>query len=255
MSSSSSGYQPRHLLLNELPISLKAFYSMMLIVLGFGYLFALIQVYEVHSGRDGNEGISVEDIRIAYNGSQTDTRLEVAIKGPMSRMLSEKQRTDIIAWVRDGADEGEFNEIIAPIIEARCLACHGGSNPHVVNLVEFSSVKQLAELDTGVSIGTLVRVSHIHLFGLTFIFGFLGLIFSHAYVKSCPLKTLILVVPFVAILLDVSAWWLTKVSATFAYVVIIGGGLMALSFAVQWCVSMYQMWFFKCPDGEECVLH
>jgi len=28
----------------------------------------------------------------------------------------------------------------------------------------------VAEMDTGVSIGTLVRVSHIHLFGLTFIF-------------------------------------------------------------------------------------
>jgi len=250
---SPSQYQPRHLLFNELPVSLKAFYSMMLIVLGFGYLFALIQVYEVHSGRDGNVGISVEDIRIAYNGSKTDTRLEVAVKGPMSRMLSDEQRTDIIAWVSDGASEGGFNDTVAPILKARCLACHGGSNPHVVNLAEYSSVKELVELDTGVSIGTLVRVSHIHLFGLTFIFGFLGLIFSHAYVKRRYLKTVVLVIPFIAILLDVSAWWLTKASPGFAYVVIVSGALMGVSFAVQWCVSMYQMWFFRCPDGEVCI--
>jgi hypothetical protein len=27
--------------------------------------------------------------------------------------------------------------------------------------------------------------------------------------------------------------------------VIIGGGLMGLSFATQWFVSMYQIWFYK----------
>lgn len=248
MPSVSSRGQPRHLLFNELPVSLKALYTMMLVVLGFGYVLALIQVHEVHSGRDGNAGLSVEDIRIAYNGSQADTRLEVAIKGPMSRMISEEQRTAVISWVRDGAQEATYKADIEPIIESRCMGCHGGSNPHVVELSDYASVKELAHLDTGVSIGTLVRVSHIHLMGLTFIFGFMGLIFSHAYVKRKYVKTVILVVPFLAILVDVASWWLTKVSSGFAYVVMIGGALMALSFAVQWCISMYQMWFFKCPD-------
>lgn len=246
--------QKRHLTFEEIPISLKALYTMMLLVLGLGYLFALIQIYEVHSGRDGNPGLSVEDIRIAYSGSKTDTKLEVAIKGPMSRMLSEEQRTQIIAWVRDGGSEESFKTDVAPIIEARCLACHDGKNPHIPDLTQFSTIQELAQYDTGVSVGTLVRVSHIHLFGLTFIFGFMGLIFSHAYIKRRYVKAIILVIPFVAILVDVASWWLTKVSAGFAYAVIIGGALMGLSFAIQWIVSMYQMWFFKCPD-DYCVPH
>lgn len=253
MSVSYSQGQSRYLLFNELPISLKALYTMMLVVLGFGYLLALIQVYEVHSGRDGNAGLSVEDIRIAYNGSQADTKLEVAVKGPMARMISEEQRTAVIAWVRDGAKESEYASDIEPIIQSRCIGCHSGSNPHVVTLNGYDDVKALAELDTGVSIGTLVRVSHIHLMGLTFIFGFMGIIFSHAYVKRPYLKTVILVIPFIAILLDIASWWLTKVSSGFAYVVMIGGALMAISFAVQWLISMYQMWFFKCPEGEVCI--
>ena len=256
MSLPSYQAQPRHLLFYELPISLKALYTMMLVVLGMGYIFALIQVHEVHSGRDGNPGLSVEDLRIAYNGSQADSRLEVAVKGPMARMISEEQRTAMIAWVRDGASKQGYVDEIEPIIKARCLACHNGSNPHVAKLTDYASVKELANLDTGVSIGTLVRVSHIHLMGLTFVFGFTGIIFSHAYVKRRYLKSVIIIIPFLAILTDIAAWWLTKVSSGFAYVVMIGGALMALSFAVQWIVSMYQMWFFKqCPVDEECVPH
>jgi hypothetical protein len=33
-----------------------------------------------------------------------------------------------------------------------------------------------------------------------------------------------------------------------AWVVLIAGGLMGLSFAIMWFISMYQMWFYKVPD-------
>lgn len=240
-------------LFNDLPPSQKVLYTMMLLIMGCGYIFAMIQIYEVHAGRDGRAGLSVEDIKIAYSGSQADTRLEVALKGPMSSMLPESERAVIFDWVRDGAGQAEFETNITPIIQNRCLACHDGSNPHVPNLEGFSNVSQLVQLDTGVSIGTLVRVSHIHLFGLTFVFGFLGLIFSHAYVRRAYIKSIMIMIPFLAIFLDIASWWLTKVSTVFAYTVVIGGAMMGLSFLYQWVVSVYQMWFFKCPPGEICI--
>ncbi|MFT5141222.1 MAG: hypothetical protein ACI9CB_002894, partial [Rhodothermales bacterium] len=40
----------------------------------------------------------------------------------------------------------------------------------------------------------------------------------------------------------------TKLYAPFAWVVLISGGLMGLSFATMWIVSMYQMWFYKPPN-------
>lgn len=238
---------------DQLPQALKVLYTMVLLILGLGYIFAMIQIYEVHSGRDGRPGLSVEDIRIAYSGNKTDTRLEAALKGPMAGMLPGEERAQIIAWVRDGGKEDAFGQTVQPILQNRCLGCHNGSNPHIPSLTSYQEVKNLAQLDTGMSIGTLVRVSHIHLFGLTFIFAFTGLIFSHAYVRRKYLKSIAVAMPFVAIFLDIMSWWLTKVSTPFAYVVFIGGGLMGLSFAYQWFISMYQLWFFKCPDDSVCI--
>ena len=106
---------------------------------------------------------------------------------------------------------------------------------------------KLTETDTGAGIATLVRVSHIHLFGLTFLFFIVGLMFSHAYVRPVWLKCAIVGLPFVAIVLDVSSWYFTKLYHPFAYVVMLGGALMATCFAFMWLVTMYQLWFTAPP--------
>ena len=62
------------------------------------------------------------------------------------------------------------------------MSCHDGSNPHLPNLGSYDNLKKVTEQDTGTDVFTLVRVSHIHLFGLTFIFFIMGTMFSHAYV-------------------------------------------------------------------------
>lgn len=171
----------------------------------------------------------------------------------MSGMLPERERAKIIQWVRDGGKEDDYNTQVNPILETHCRACHNGSIPYIPSLMSYAEVKSVMPLDTGVSIGTLVRVSHIHLFGLIFVFGFVGLIFSHAYIRNQTLKIVMVYVPFLAIFLDIASWWLTKVSTGFAYVVITGGALMDISFAFQWLVSFYQICFFKCPPDEVCI--
>lgn len=239
---------------NELPCSLKVLYTMVLLTMGLGYLFAMIQIYEVHSGRDGGSSLSVKDIQIAYSGNKEDSRMEGALKGPMSSMLPADEKEKIISWIHGGNDQKKFEETIKPIMETRCKACHDGSNPHLPNLTTYDGVKGTTAVDTGVSISTLVRVSHIHLFGLTFIFFMVGKIFSHAYFAKRWLKCAVMATPFVAIFLDVGSWWVTKVSEPFAYVVIIGGALMGVSFAIQWTVSLYQMWIYKGPPAGKASI-
>jgi len=240
-----------------LPIGMRLMYTSTLVVLGVGYLFAMIYIFASHAGRDGNPGLSVDDLIIAYSGSKSDTRLEGALKGPMANMLPQNERDEIIAWVRRGALQEEYtspgtgavaSKPIAPIIEKRCLMCHNGSNPHIPSFRDFDGLKAMVELDTGMDIFTLVRVSHIHLFGITFIFFIAGSIFCHAYVKPFWFKCLIMITPFVAILLDIGSWYLTKVYPPFAWVVMISGALMGVSFALQWLISVYQMWFYKLPE-------
>jgi hypothetical protein len=45
----------------------------------------------------------------------------------------------------------------------------------------------------------------------------------------------------------VGSWYLTKIWAQFAWVVIGSGAIMGLSFATMWLTSMYQLWFYKLP--------
>ncbi len=232
-----------------MPMSMRVLFTSALIVLGVGYIFAMIHTFASHAGRDGNPGLSVDDLIIAYSGSKSDTRLESALKGPMAQMLPTDEKDEIIAWVRREASKEEFEKMIAPIIERRCESCHGGSNPHIPNLKGYTNFSKVVEIDTGMDIFTLVRVSHIHLFGLTFIFFIMGFVFCHSYIKPLWIKCVVMVVPFLAIIFDIMSWYLTKIYTPFAWVVIISGGFMGLSFAFQWVVSIYQMWFYKLPDN------
>jgi hypothetical protein len=243
--------QPIHRLyrhFQELPISMRVLFTGTLLAIGMGYMFALIYVYSSDAGRDGNPALTVEDIVISYSGTSEGTVLESALQGPMSSMLSQSDHAEIRRWIHGGAEEAEYESTVRPIIDRNCLDCHDGGNPHLSNLNGFENLKEVVQQDNGTDLHTLVRVSHIHLFGVTFIFFIMGFMFSHAYLRPVWLKATIIFTPFLCIAADVSSWYFTKIYAQFAWVVLISGGLMGLSFATMWVVSMYQMWFYKPPD-------
>jgi hypothetical protein len=233
----------------ELPISMRTLFTGALLVLGLAYLFAGIYVFAAHSAADGLPGLSVDDIKITYSGSAETTPLEKALMGPMSGMLPDRERAALLSWIRDGANKRVYTTTgIEDIVEKNCLSCHDGSNPHLSNLDGFDNVALTVEQDTGADLYTLVRVSHIHLFGLTFIFFILGFIFSHAYLRPLWLKMLIIIMPFFGVMADVIGWYVTKVFTPFAWVVLIAGGINGLSFGVMWVISMWQMWFYRMPE-------
>jgi hypothetical protein len=234
---------------SELPYSQRVLYTATLLVLGLGYLFALIYLFHTYAGRGtGNPMmLSYQDLVVAYSGSGKGSRLESALRGPMSNMLPPDELTPLIAWVQEGANRARYEKEIKPTLDKRCMSCHDGSNPHLPNLSGFDNLKKVTEQDTGADVFTLVRVSHIHLFGLTFIFFIMGLMYSHAYVRPVWFKCAVVAVPFVAVTVDVSSWYITKLYHPFAWVVMLAGGLMGLCFAFMWVTTMYQLWFSATP--------
>ena len=243
--------QPIHRLyrhFQELPVSMRVLFTGALLALGMGYMFAMIYVYTSDAGKDGNPALTVEDIVISYSGSSDGTRLEAALQGPMSAMLSDSDLSVILGWVGAGAGKDAYEASVQSVIKVNCLDCHDGSNPHLSNLDGYDNILTVVAQDTGKPLHTLVRVSHIHLFGVTFIFFVVGFIFSHAWVRPVWMKSVIMFMPFLCIAADVSSWYFTKLYAGFAWVVLISGGLMGLCFAIMWFISMYQMWFYKVPE-------
>lgn len=226
----------------DFPLSIRTLFTGTLVVLGLGYAFGMLHVYNSHASRDGNPGFSAQDLVIAYSGNSEATKLEAALTGPMSGMLSQEDTGKIVGWVRSGMDEQAYEMTVGPIFDRQCVACHDGANPHIADLSDYDAVSEVAELDTGMDLFTLVRVSHIHMFGITFIFFISGLIFSYAKMRNLWLKSAIIALPFIAIIMDVTSWYLTKIYPGFSWVVFISGGVMGMSFAAQWTISMYQLW-------------
>jgi hypothetical protein len=163
----------------------------------------------------------------------------------MADMLPAAKRDEIFAWIESGATEEAYEAGLDEIFQQQCLGCHGGQNKNLVNLSDYTHIMEVVVRDEGMSLATLVRVSHIHAFGLTFIFVIVGTIFTHAYVKPTWLKGVILATPFAAIILDVASWYLTKATPFFAPLVVASGATMGLAFVIQWVISIYQMWFYK----------
>jgi hypothetical protein len=234
---------------SELPKSLRALFTATLLILGMGYLFALLNIYFSYAGRSGGNPLmlSYEDIVVAYSGNGQGSVLEGALSGPMATMLPPDERTTVLTWVRQGAAHPIYDAQIKPILDKRCMVCHDGSNPHLPNLSDYDNLKKVTTLDTGASIATLVRLSHIHLFGMTFIFFVVGFMFSHAYVRPVWFKCTVIALPYLGIGVDVSSWYFIKLYHPFAAVLILAGVLMAACFAVMWLTAMYQMWFSKPP--------
>jgi len=237
---------PHYRRFSDASVSEKILDTMFLITIGLGYLFALVHTFFSHEGRDGQPGLSVEDVKIAYYGEHQQTRLGAALNGSMGGNLETPEQKQIITnWIEHGTDEAEFDQSVAPILNDNCIGCHSvEAEMGLPPLTGYDDVMKLTHADTGASIQNLVRVSHIHLFGIAFILFFVGRIFILCEMPI-TIKRITVAIPFLAILIDILSWYVTKTIPGFAYVVVVAGGLMGLSLGMQILVSMYQMWFYK----------
>lgn len=230
----------------DISVSEKILNTVFLLTIGLGYLFALANLYYTHQGRDGKPGLSIDDVMIMYHGSHTQTRLGTAVSGIMEANLKYKSDKEVILrWLHDGAAKEGYDKTIAPILNRDCIMCHTpGINASLPNLTNYAGVLEVSQAGGGAPLPVLIRVGHIHIFGIAFILFFIGKLFvlceMNVYVKRIAV-----VIPFAAMLLDVLSWFITKTIPEFAYVVIGSGGLMGLSMAMQILISIYQMWFYN----------
>src|SRR5665647_2993226 len=111
---------------SELPYSQRVLYTSALLVLGIGYLFALLNVYFTYAGRAGGNPMMLtsDDLIVAYSGSGKGSRLESALRGPMSTMLPADERNVVLAWAAEGSAKPAYEKSVAPLLEKRCMTCH-----------------------------------------------------------------------------------------------------------------------------------
>ena len=234
--------------LTQLAIPVKLLFTGYLVVISFGLAAAGLQILLTHGMADGKFGVSIQDIVYSYYGNRTGSKLEKALNGSMKDYATPEERKTLIEWVRKGAPDNEIDTKVMPIIKKRCASCHEAMPD--LNLTKKEILKNLAEVDTGASINLLTRDSHIHLFGMAFIFMLLGFVFSFSIGINPVLKSVLILTPFVFQLIDIFAWWITKFVPEFAWFVIIGGfGYFAAS-GIMILISLYQMWMMEPREGN-----
>lgn len=228
-------------------ISEKLLYTSFLLLVGLGYLMATAYLYVTHEMNDNKPGLSVADVGNSYYGNRSGTRLEAAIRGSMSGNISDEDREVMVAWLKDGAQEEHFSKDIKPILDKTCLACHVQTSG--MNLPDFSTypgLHKFAEVDTGMSMASLLKLSHIHLFGISLLLFMLGSIFIQCEINVW-FKRFLVVSPMFAVFVDVLSWFLTKYDSHYAVIVIAAGGILGMSMALQILISLYQIWTLKRP--------
>jgi hypothetical protein len=234
--------------LRKLNLPLKVLFTCFLLTMGIAYLFAVLYLYlmDVEPHARKGDGL-VQAVILKYYGQRGGTRLEAALEGGMGENISAPQKMEIFQWIRKGASADGFPRV-QPIFLNHCAPCHSKeSGMQIPPLTTYEEVSEYTKVDMGQSVKSLVRVSHIHLFGMSFIFLLTSGIFSMSEIDR-RWRAVLVAVPFVAIWVDIGSWWFTRWKPLFAYTVVVGGILMGISLAAQILMSIYEMWLKPVSD-------
>ena len=203
----------------------------------------------------GFSGLAVQKSRLGEQAPWSDTGifeaiihhyswspLKSAASGSMSSYFdSATEQKVIIEWCDQGAPRRGFYEQVEPVLDKRCIRCHGaGGARGGVSLVHWMEVSPLAS-GHGPTTKVLLKQTHSHLFGFALIFGSLGILVSMTGGRRLT-KILLIGLPFLAILLDVGGWWLARVSTAGGYCVVVGGGLIGLLSLFQIIFIIGDLW-------------
>jgi hypothetical protein len=236
--------ETHHFTLADLTLPMKTLFTGYLLAIGLGLLMAGVQIMLTHGMADGKFGLSVDDIVYSYHGNHDGpnaSKLESKLFGSMKDNAPPEVRMALTKWADTGAPASEWESNIKPQVVQYCGPCHS-SLPGLANITDKAVMDQMTKRDEGFSIATLTRVSHIHLFGISFIFFFVGWIFTYATGFTPLTKAILIFTPFGFLIVDVASWWLTKMNPNFAWLVIIGGFGYSLAATVMIFSSLYQMW-------------
>jgi len=226
--------------LYRLAMSYKVLFTGFLLVIGVGLMMAGAQIMLTHGMADGKPGLSIDDIVYSYYGNRTGSKLESMLNGQMKAMAPDAVRFEMIQWARDGASQDEWTRSIKSRVDQYCVGCHNAESS-LPNFTKMEVFQAVAAVDNGASITSLTRVSHIHLFGIAFIFLFVGWIFALAEYPQ-RWKLILISTPFAFLILDILSWWLTKFAPGFAWLTMIGGIGYSLASTVMIFTSLGQMW-------------
>jgi hypothetical protein len=276
--------------LARLSLPAKLMITLLLAIIGPGYLFGTANIMLKHQDADGVPGLTVDDLRATFHGmtrtfKPDDKRIvnssmlkQVRPGGDMREHLDkggEPAVRGLITWLENAAPEAEFakpgmaepgDPSAQQIIKAHCVECHnadGGDMEEIpyaattdsepeYKLVMATAKPQITIQESGLqtveikptSESKLVHITHIHILTMPIFTFVVGVLFLMTGIPQ-GIKLLIGPLPMLAVLLDISGWWIARYFEPFIFVIAAAGGLFGATYALQILCVLGSMWLGK----------
>ena len=234
--------------LRTLPVSSKIAVTSFLLLMGLAYIFGFLNIYFSYSPVDQRPGLSIDDIRFSFYGTGSGTVLEKAVDGNMKSHFKVDNDYNLVKeWMNNGAGKQEWDSV-SGIFESSCVICHSSENETAgVVLETYPDVVNYLKEDHGKSVSRLISLSHNHMFAIATAVFLLVFIFSFT-LYSEKIKIIVYSISFFAIAADIGSWWLAKLSGSLAFLVVISGITLGITFVLLTILPLYELWLKKASD-------
>ncbi|MBT3784254.1 hypothetical protein HOF92_04700 [bacterium] len=172
--------------------------------------------------------------------------LRRAIDTNMSKYVeTEEDREAFYQFMKDKAPQDQYEKVLQPILEFSCVDCHSqGGEASFADYTNYEGIRAKAIFSYWPYIRRRLRISHPHMLAIPlFILPLaLGLWFTPL---SARVKGILMSLPFVGVLVDISSWFLTMAVPTGSALIVLGGGITAGSVVMILLAELYFLWFVR----------
>ncbi|MBU0754139.1 MAG: hypothetical protein KJ645_03305 [Planctomycetes bacterium] len=248
--------------LSALSLSLRLATTCLIVVLAGGLAASVFQMMHHYENKDEQPGLTMDDIIGSFHGMNQPARLAVAIDGLMRAYIpAEEEYTALRTWLSGNRISEDYDSLElgdyapAEIIAMNCLTCHGrdavdggGINQHVP-LDYWDDVKKVAfpkNLDP-VPLSIMATSTHTHALTMPLV-GLVAALLFLATGWSKGLRHCLVMLAAVALLVDLSSWWLARFSEPFCYLIVLGGGIFGGLCGLMLLAAFIDTWFGKKPN-------
>jgi len=263
-------------LLPSIPVGGRIMLTAFLAIIGSGYLVAVLNIYHSHQLADGKKGLSLDDLRAVYSGltiakdkdAVIPSRMLTMIHGAMRQYIDNEEDFTILEnWLKAGGSEAGMNKgprkkTPRRVLMRHCLRCHAQSTDTEISKkspfapdefdVDYAMLAKFvapaAESSTGVlhlppqyTVPRLVLVSHVHMLAIPMFTLVVALMFMMTRLPA-RLRAVLTPLPMLAVVLDLSGWWLARLGGPFVYFIIAGGAVFGTVFGIQLIAVAIDMW-------------
>jgi hypothetical protein len=244
--------------------------TLFVFVLAGGFLASFGHMHEHHQGRDGQEGLSYDDIQGVYSGVRSTAPLTLALDAGHpaeiegTTPLPEAKRKALVDWLaveEESKRSSQFDDFDlgenapAEILAAHCVQCHSRSSDdkaaaklpleYYDEVAKLSISREVEPMDEAI----LLATTHTHAIALGTTS--LVLVMLLLLTRWGALAGGIAALSSLGLFVDLAGWWLARDSAAFIPMILGGGALFGLTTALLLVLVLLDLWLPARMPGRD----